>query len=505
MIKQRILEAGMFYLFAQVLIFVMSLIKGLVLPKLLMPDDYGLLAIIFLIISYSKIANLGILNTFDREYPKMLANDNYFHDKESYKNTCFSLFMVNNAMYSVGVIIFSYWKYCNNMLYFSILTLIAIGMLLDNINEFVVDIHRGHKNFRLVSINRLAVNIVGILSLVIATYFWGMYGALLSIFVTNVITIYFYIKIKDKPYLSLNVSLIKSIYTSGFYLFVVLMFSILMITIDRVVVAKFYELKDVGLYNLSRSMAGIVLLAFSSATYVIYPFLLSHYAQNPNTQSLKKYYEKLGLIYTCVTPLVLSAVYFFFTAFIPWYLPAYKASLQFMHLLVIGTCWIALSQVNDTFLLTINQQSRIVRNQAAVLCLSFLCFGYIIAKSLSTYYIALSFAVYPFCYAILSFFSIASCLNINLKLKLILLAKFMFPFVFFLVLSSALFVANKTSLELFNNNISTFVFNVVVIMMCGIPFIWYINKKTSFISEIYMIVKLKIVGKTACQCYSGRS
>jgi len=496
--KQRILEAGVFYLSSQVLIFIMSLIKGLILPKLLTPGDYGLLAIILLIISYSKIANLGILNTFDREYPKMLANENYFHDKESYKNTCFSLFMINNMTYSIGVIIFSYWKYCNNMLYFLILTLIAIGMLFDNINEFVVDIHRGHKNFRLVSINRIAVNIVGILSLVAATYFWGIYGALVSIFVANVITIYFYIKIKDKPYLSLNVSLIKSIYTSGFYLFVVLMFSILMITIDRVVVAKFYELKDVGLYNLSRSMAGIVLLAFTSATYVIYPFMLSHYAQNPNTQSLQKYYEKLGLIYTWVTPLILSAVYFFFTAFIPWYLPAYKESLPFMHLLVIGTCWIALSQVNDTFLLTINQQSRIVRNQVSVLCFSFLCFGYIIAKSLSTYYIALSFAIYPFCYAIMSFFSIASCLKINLKFKLILLTKFIFPFVFFLVLSSALFVANKSSLELSNNNMGTFVFDIVAILICGIPFIWYINKKTAFISEIYLVVKLKMVGKTAC-------
>ena len=145
MMKQRILEAGMFYLFAQVLILVMSLIKGLILPKLLVPDDYGFLAIIFLIISYSKIANLGILNTFGREYPKMLANDNYFHDKESYKNMCFSLFMIHNAIYSIGVIIFSYWKYCNNMLYFSIFTLIAIGMFLDNINEFVVTIYLGFR------------------------------------------------------------------------------------------------------------------------------------------------------------------------------------------------------------------------------------------------------------------------------------------------------------------------------------------------------------------------
>lgn len=493
--KKNILNAGMMYLPTQAIILVMSLVKGLILPKLLIPDDYGFLSIIFLVIAYSKVANLGVLNAFDREYPKMLGNDNYCQDKESYRDTCFSLFLINNFIYSTGVIVYSYWKYYDDLSYFIIFLLISIGILFDNINEFVVDIYRGHRNFFMVSINRISVNIFGVLSIVILTYFWGITGSVISLFITNIFTLYFFINIKDKPRFSLNLSLLKSIYKLSFQLFVVLMLSILISSIDRIYVAKFYTSKDIGLYSIAQSMSGVILMAFTSATYVIYPYLLSYYAQNSNLLNFQKYYKKLGLIYTCFTPLLLSVVYFFLTVFIPWYLPAYQKSLQFLPLLLVGSCWLVLLQLSNTFLLVIDKQSKIVRNQACILFVAVLCFGYIIVESLSVYFVALSFAGYSFCYAMLSFFSIAACLEINLKSTLYMFVRFNFPFVFFLSLSLIISVTNNMPFELFNNNIRTFIFNIIVLIICGIPFVWNINKKTAFVSESWQIVKVKIMAR----------
>jgi O-antigen/teichoic acid export membrane protein len=333
MLKGKIIKANMLYVPAQILGFIMSLVKGLIVPKLLLPQEYGLMAVIFLVIGYSKIANLGILNAFDREYPKMLTNPKPGEDVAHYRDSCFTFFLFNSALFSVGASIFFCVNYHHQPLLLIGLILVGIGMFLDNVNEFVVVVNRTHRNFSLVSVNRLLGNILNACLFIAATYFFGVQGAIISVFFANVFILYFYLNAKDKPRLTWNISLLKPIYRMGISLFAVLLLSMCIDTLDKIMVIKAYGLELAGVYNLTHSVSRIIMLLFGSAIYVFYPFVLSEYSRDNNRHKLLTFYKKYGLAVLWLAPLFLAVLFIFFRSFIPWYLPAYASAVTFMHFL----------------------------------------------------------------------------------------------------------------------------------------------------------------------------
>ncbi|MFH2138232.1 MAG: oligosaccharide flippase family protein [Candidatus Omnitrophota bacterium] len=491
MLKGKILKANMLYVPAQILGFMISLAKGLIIPKLLLPEEYGLMVVIFLVIGYSKIANFGILNAFDREYPKMISNPNIGEDVAHYRNSCFTFFLFNSALFSVGAIIFFLINYHHQPMIATGLILVGIGMFLDNINEFIVVVNRAHRNFSLVSANRLLGNLISASLLIIITYFFGIRGAIISVFFANISMLYFYLKAEDKPSLTMNMALAKPIYRLGASLFAVLFLSMTIDTLDKIMVIKTYGLEPAGVYNLTHSISRIIMLLFGSAIYVFYPFVLSEYAKNRDSDKLLSLYEKYALFVFWLAPVFLSGLFVFFHSFIPWYLPAYASAVTFMHFLFLGTFWVIFAQLNDTFLLVVNKQNVIVRNQLLTIFLASIFFIWCYSRSLEIPWIAAFYFIYIMFYGVLSYFSFLRAQSIRFNSGLYLFVKFLMPFLVLSMMCFIMLTQEKSLFPFINNTALKTFLCILIIAMGSTPFIWLLNKKFLVVKELWAILRLK--------------
>lgn len=491
MLRNKVLKSNMVYWPAQILGYVFSLAKVLVIPKLLMPKEYGLMTVVLLIATYSKIASSGILSAFDREYPKMLSNDEYGKNKQLYRDSCFAFFLIINAVFSLGAIVFFYINYYKETLLLIVLVLVAIGMFLENINEFVVVVNRAHRDFRLVSINRVFGIITSACLLMLSTYLFGIYGAITSIFISNILMLYFFIRAKDRPWFRLSLAFVRPICLLGFSLFTVNLLSICIDTMDKIFVIKTCGLQATGVYSFASLVSRLVMLLFSSAVYVIYPFLLSEYAKDYNLQKIVNIYVKYGLIIFWITPIFLSCVFIFSNSFIPWYLPAYSSATNFMFFLFLGCFWVIFSQVNDTFLLVINKQMAVIRNQLIAILLAAILFLWCYTKSVDLYCVAAIYSIYVMVYGIISCLSFLRASRICLKSSTFLLVKFLAPFI---ILTSTCFVvgSHQKIISIFSQNqVLQVLIKILLILIISTSFILYLNKKSSVFQEVRDIVRQK--------------
>ncbi|OFZ53959.1 MAG: hypothetical protein A2428_16295 [Bdellovibrionales bacterium RIFOXYC1_FULL_54_43] len=360
MSRKGILSASLIYVPSQIVVMLTAIVRGFVLPKILLPESYGMLAIVFLVVNYSRMANLGVLNEYDREYPRALSTSSP-DEQKSYRDTCFTLFFSHNLIYSLALGGYYAWKHPGQS---SWLWSIFFGLLLlDNVNEFVVDTCRAHRQFFEIAKNRIILNLLSVGLSVWGALKFGLHGAIGGIGLGYFLGIYFFLRMEDRPRLRIQRSLLRSIYSSSFSLLAVLGLSMLLDSYDRLIVARFFSAAEMGVYALAHSMARLVLFVFVSVNYVFYPFLLSMHAQEKDLQRLRSFYSKVCDLIAVAVPLLLMAMYFFLNAVVPAYLPRYEASLVILPVLLGGMFFLILSQMTETFLLVLNKQGAVIRNQ----------------------------------------------------------------------------------------------------------------------------------------------
>jgi O-antigen/teichoic acid export membrane protein len=491
MLKNRVLKANLLYVPTQIIGFMLSLIKGLVLPKLLLPDQYGFLVVIFLMITYSKISAFGVLNAFDMQYPRLLASNNNSVRNE-FRDSCFSLCVYHNALFSLGTIIYSVISFHSDMTKMILVAFIAIGMLADNINDFVVDLHRTHRDFSKVSLNRLIGNVINISLIIMGTVFFGLNGAILSIFISNVLMLFYYFRAKDRPNLTRRISHPGSIYKLAIGLFVMLLLSTLIDTLDKIAVVNIYGLYNTGIYNIGSSIAKMPLVAFTALSYVIYPFMLSDYAQNNDRGRLFSNYSKYSLAYFWFAPILLSLCYCFFSGFIPWYLPKYAASLAFIHYLFMAVFWVIFIQLNDTFLLVLNKQKVVIRNQVITVTSAIIMFLVVHVAKLELKSVAIIYLIYAVMYGLMSFYTFVLSLDARWGKATVLLVKYLLPFMFF-----SIFILFLTKLKPLIETKFRIGWVLQTVISCGlisifsVPFILFINKEYGLLKEVKLILMQK--------------
>lgn len=361
MSRQGILKASMVYVPSQIVVMLTAIVRSLVLPKILMPDHYGELAAVLLIVNYSRLANLGVLNEYDREYPRALAVSSE-NDRLLYRDTCFSLFVLHNLIYAVIFGVLYAWKQAGQSAW--IYLFFFACLIADNINEFVVDTYRAHRQFAKIAVNRISLNFLNMTLSVIGAIRWGLQGALVGIGLGYCLSVIFFLTHSDRPSLRIDTSRLRSIYSSGLSLIAVLGLSMFLDSYDRLTVSLFFKGADMGVYSLGHSMARLILFIFVSTTYVIYPFLLSMHAKDGDTTKLNHFYQKIINLISIIAPLALACIYFSLNIMVPLLLPKYEASLVFLPLLMVAMFFSILSQITDTFLLILNRQNAIFRNQS---------------------------------------------------------------------------------------------------------------------------------------------
>ncbi|GFP74204.1 lipopolysaccharide biosynthesis protein [Clostridium fungisolvens] len=255
-------------------IFVQLIINS-ILARLLLPSEFGVVAIISVFTSFFAIlGDMGI-------GPAIIQNKS-LKDKEISDIFIFSIFA--SIIIAILFYFFSYFvsDFYGNKIYIKLGSMLSIAVLFNIANIVPNALLYKKKNFKIVGIINVSANIiVGCITITLAIKGWSYY-ALIFDSVLKSITIFLFstLSSKVKIYRSFNITSIKKVKSYSTYQFLFNFINYFTRNLDNILVGKYLGVNTLAYYDKAYKL---MLYPVQNLTYVITPVLhpiLSDYQED---------------------------------------------------------------------------------------------------------------------------------------------------------------------------------------------------------------------------------
>lgn len=255
-------------------IFIQLLINS-ILARLLTPDDYGIVAIITVFISFfSIIADMGI-------GPAIIQYKN-LNNKEISDIFIFTFFVA--IIITVGFIGFSYPLsiFYTNKIYIKLGMILSIGIFFNVLNIVPNSLLLKNKKFKTLGIRNIIITIIcGIITIILALNNFKYYSLVINSVLVGFLTFIFNILYsKIRIYFSFSFESIKKIREFSSYQFGFNFINYFARNLDNLLIGKFMGQVSLGYYDKAYKL---MLYPVQNLTHAITPILhpiLSEYADN---------------------------------------------------------------------------------------------------------------------------------------------------------------------------------------------------------------------------------
>lgn len=232
-------------------------------------------------------------------------------------------------------------------------------------------------------------------------WYFGLNGLIVGVAIGLMIMLYlFYSKMDRKPVLRINFDIWPYLIRVGFPIMLSGLLFQLLISVDKIMILKFFDKIQLGYYSLGLTILNMVCNGFISIGFVISPHLLEKYAETENIDSIKNYITKPILARAYLAPLVLVPLYFFsdliYFQFLSEYSPGYKA----FHILLLGGFFIIISSSLTGFFVAINKRMHYVFIQVSAIIIAFIANYLAIRLGNNITSVAIATTIVMFIYAI---------------------------------------------------------------------------------------------------------
>lgn len=347
--------------------------------KYVMPYEYGIYTSANMLLLYLNYAQMGVLNSYNRDYPQLLGAKNY-QAASHVKNIVFTyLIMLYGITFLVLMILFAF------LITSQILELkLGIGLLVNSFFAFLTAIYnfmdnslKSEKKFKYSSLIRIIKTTILVLTgyFVISTYKY--YG----LFISTGVSLIFIILLNIKFFFSLKISINKSIITdmirSGLPLLVNGLIWTIMMSVDKFVILFFMSMEDLGVYSVALLGFSTLVIIPQSITQIFYIKMSQKYGETNNIDVLVNYAKRYTLYLAIITSFIIIGAYYILPIFIENMMPNYADSIKSAQILVIGV------GLYSTTLLYSNVFSVIRRNAVLIKSTIILCvFNIVMSSSL---------------------------------------------------------------------------------------------------------------------------
>ncbi len=346
---------------SQYLTQIILFLRNFIFAKLLGPHDFGIYASIFLFFSYGNYANFGIIDGISRIVPYELGAGNEKRAKDIIGVGLWGL-NLTISFFVVVVIFYSLISPLPTIAENRISVILAgIAVLLNQNFTYVLTYlrlkHKFNKSYLIQfwgTLIDLVISIVLMLKFKVVGIFLGMAIGLLIMLIFSFRDILKEVKPK------VNFGVLKSIFNVGFQILLVGFTYGFLMSADKFSVANLFEKSKMGIYSVAVGLGMIPYFASATLGQFIGQRMLEEYGKTKTKESLKIFLDESLLAIAFLIPLISILTIAFAEPFIHIFLPKYVDSLKIVDKLAIAYYFISLAAILGTFLITINQQGRIL-------------------------------------------------------------------------------------------------------------------------------------------------
>ena len=288
-----------------------SVVGALIVRYFLGPLQMGVWSLVQVILSYADYTNLGATYAVQIEIPFMRGQGK-LEETEKMKNVMFSFSFLTSLLFSLGLFVYalSARHHISRELFYGLL--IAMGLvILQQLNNILISFLRAYKNFKLAGKQMALSSFVNFVFIAVFSSFFKLYGfmwAMVLSFAFNVAYIYFH-----KPFQvrwQLDAKVLRGLIQYGFPLMALTFVGTVLLTIDKMMIAKFLGLESLGLYSIAVMTAGFISSVPNAIGIVLIPNISEKYADRENTEDLRGYLVKSNHLFSVLMPLLIGFGWF---------------------------------------------------------------------------------------------------------------------------------------------------------------------------------------------------
>ena len=335
-----------------------------------MPYEYGLYITSNMLLVYSNYLQLGILNSYNRDYPQLLGigkNDEAKHMKSAVI-TFLSLFYAVAVVLASAVLFFLYQR--GVMAYRLYVSLLAntVFAWFSVCTSFWDNTLRSEKKFNYVSFVMIVKTIILIgfgLFLVPRLKYWGLF---IAVGVSLVVAF-----LLDNRYIrtlrfTWDPTLIFSLMRGGFLLLINSLVWTLMMSIDKFIILFFMSYEELGIYSVALLGFSTLVLIPQSISSVLYVKAARRYGSHQDKYDLVETVNIYTFVLSIVTSVVCIGAYYILPPFIKLAMPDYVGGVRPAQMLIMGVGVYSSSMLFGN-VFTLLKKNVIVIKNTIILCI----------------------------------------------------------------------------------------------------------------------------------------
>jgi O-antigen/teichoic acid export membrane protein len=344
---------------SQYIVRVLLVLRGLIAARLLGPAAYGAWNGLMLVLDYGALSPLGTIQGLDQTVaPAIVAGDaaRLRRLKQS------GLFLVLLFGVAYGLACWFYFsRNAGQLRVFWHLTgigLILLVTLLQNVAGYHMCVLRAHGNIRDVSLVFLIQAMLGAAVGILLLPFFGAWGLLWG-WLTGTIAMLLYARWRghgEVPIVPRASRETLTLLVAGFPMFAYAGLTLLMRSLDRVVILRFLGTEALGYYGLGVMVMGMLLYLPDSLGYVLYPRLLRDYtAAEGDPEAIRAPVERSMRAISLALPALCALAFIAADDVVIWLLPRFLSGVPTVRVLCFAAAAMGLGSLSAIVLMTVRR------------------------------------------------------------------------------------------------------------------------------------------------------
>lgn len=315
------------------------------------PNLWGSWNILLLFSMYFSHFHFGLINAFNREGPI------YFDDKITFEN------IHKNVLSGIFISLFIFTV----ILFFTIrnysvdqetIRLFIFYFVFNQLYYFTEIYYKVKIQFKKIAFYQIFRSIFLILSSFFLVDIYLINGLIIALMIPDIFFVLINIKIFKKIIFKLDILLLKKYVRIGFPIMIVGFSFMLIQTIDRLIILRFFNQQDLGIYSLGGTVFQALLIFPQILSMQFYPRMIRSYGKGKNKIALRNsFFNQLFISLLIVAPIILFAI-FLIPLIISNFLPDYNDSIHIAQVLTAAVIFLPITFVAGNVLNILDLQKK---------------------------------------------------------------------------------------------------------------------------------------------------
>lgn len=335
----------------------------------ILPEQYGFYSTAALLTTYASYAQLGVLNSYSRDYPRILG-ENDKNAASHLRNVTFTFVLCLYSLLCVFLIIATsiigaggkfpaelrFGLSANSVLVFFIIMV-----------TFVENSLRSERRFKWVSLNNIAKAVAILAFGFFMVKYYGYRGLYVTQIIGALVPILMNIGYFSKIRIAFDKRLVATSIMSGLPLLVNSLIWMFMTTIDKWLIIGFMTSKEQGLYSIGTIAFSTIILIPASIAQIFYVKMSNKYGENHSVDTLSEYANKYSRWLSIISSFITVVTYALLPVLVRWFMPQYEGGVIAGKILIIGVSLYSTSLLFANILTILKENMKLVRN-SIILC-----------------------------------------------------------------------------------------------------------------------------------------